>query len=257
MRTQQHAEPEALRFRGATLDEAMELAEQSLGPRARVVAANHIRRGGIGGFFASDLGVEVSVVLDDETIEAALDRIVEETAMEEREKWRDRTAAIPPIELRPALNSFAAAMSLVDEALVEPAPAPAAAPATVATPAPSPAPAPVATPLVVTSAPAQLATGSSLGSRMERLEAAFASLRAGDALVPVRTRSAGPATATPSRRQVELVVAAADQMVETIARHGVADQLSVRVVLRGSTGAQVEVEAQWGAADALARCGAQ
>lgn len=37
-----------------------------------VVAANRIRRGGIGGFFASDLGVEVTVALDDETMEQAL-----------------------------------------------------------------------------------------------------------------------------------------------------------------------------------------
>ena len=49
---------DSMQFRGPTLEEAIALAEQSLGGRVRVVAANRIRRGGIGGFFASDLGVE-------------------------------------------------------------------------------------------------------------------------------------------------------------------------------------------------------
>ena len=76
-----------MRFRADTLEEAIAVAEQSLGSRVRVVAANRIRRGGIGGFFASDLGVEVTVALDDETIEQALERLVAETAADEREEW--------------------------------------------------------------------------------------------------------------------------------------------------------------------------
>jgi hypothetical protein len=76
-----------MQFRGPTLEDAIALAEQSLGARVRVVAANRIRRGGIGGFFASDLGVEVTVALDDETIEQALERLVAETAADERQQW--------------------------------------------------------------------------------------------------------------------------------------------------------------------------
>jgi hypothetical protein len=71
---------ESLRFRAATLDAAIALAEQALGTRVRVLAAHRIRRGGIAGFFASDLGVEVTVTLDDETIEQALERLVAQGA---------------------------------------------------------------------------------------------------------------------------------------------------------------------------------
>src|SRR6187431_30153 len=80
---------EAISFRGATLEEAVAMAEQSLGPRIRVVAANRIRRGGIGGFFASDLGVEVNVVLENETMDEALERLVAESEEQDRSHWQD------------------------------------------------------------------------------------------------------------------------------------------------------------------------
>ena len=103
MPTQQHdnsvetGTDSTMQFRAPTLDEAIALAEQSLGSRVRVVAANRIRRGGIGGFFAADLGVEVTVAVDDETIEQALERLVAETAADERDQWHGR-AAMPPVE---------------------------------------------------------------------------------------------------------------------------------------------------------------
>lgn len=90
MNTQPQTEQETLSFRAPSLEEAVALAEQSLGPNIRVVAANTIRRGGIGGFFAADLGVEVSVTLEDETIDEALERLLAETADEERTKWSAR-----------------------------------------------------------------------------------------------------------------------------------------------------------------------
>lgn len=93
MRMPSHDEPETMSFRAATLDEAIALAERSLGARVRVVAANRIRRGGIGGFFAADLGVEVSVTLDEETIEQALERLVAESAVEERAQWLAQVGA--------------------------------------------------------------------------------------------------------------------------------------------------------------------
>jgi hypothetical protein len=97
-----------MRFRAPTLEEAIALAETSLGARVRVVAANRIRRGGIGGFFASDLGVEVTVALDDETIEQALERIVAESAADERAQFESRLAQ--QLGVRPAsLGSSAAA----------------------------------------------------------------------------------------------------------------------------------------------------
>ena len=55
--------------------------------RVKVVAADRIRRGGIGGFFATELGVEVSVALHDETVDQALERLVAATAEEESSRW--------------------------------------------------------------------------------------------------------------------------------------------------------------------------
>jgi hypothetical protein len=81
---------DTMRFRAPTLDEAIALAETSLGARVRVVAANRIRRGGIGGFFASDLGVEVTVALDDESMEQALERLVAESEVDERSDFESR-----------------------------------------------------------------------------------------------------------------------------------------------------------------------
>lgn len=96
-----HDDADTMRFRAATLEEAIALAEHSLGARVRVVAANRIRRGGIGGFFASDLGVEVTVSLDDETMEDALARLVAESEADERARWSTRAAAPPTAPATP------------------------------------------------------------------------------------------------------------------------------------------------------------
>jgi hypothetical protein len=88
MRTQTTDDQDTLRFRAPTLEAAVALAEQSLGARVRVLAANRIRRGGIGGFFASDLGIEVIVTPDSETVEDALERLISDSAKEERFQWQ-------------------------------------------------------------------------------------------------------------------------------------------------------------------------
>ena len=49
------------RFRGASYEEALTAAQAELGDDIRVIGADRIRRGGLGGFFATDLGVEVAV----------------------------------------------------------------------------------------------------------------------------------------------------------------------------------------------------
>ncbi len=49
------------RFRGSTLDDALAAAKLDLGDGIEIVEANRIRRGGLGGFFATDLGIEVIV----------------------------------------------------------------------------------------------------------------------------------------------------------------------------------------------------
>ena len=83
-----------VKFRGATYDLAVEAAQQALGPRVKVVAADRIRRGGIGGFFATELGVEVSVALHDETVDQALERLVAATAEEESSRWYEQLTSM-------------------------------------------------------------------------------------------------------------------------------------------------------------------
>ena len=87
IRCQQLTTTSVVKFRGATYDAAVEAAQQALGPRVKVIAADRIRRGGIGGFFATELGVEVSVALHDETVDQALERLVAATAEEDRSRW--------------------------------------------------------------------------------------------------------------------------------------------------------------------------
>jgi len=83
-----------VKFRGATYDAAVEAAQQALGPRVKVVAADRIRRGGIGGFFATELGVEVSVALHDETVDQALERLVAATAEDESSRWFEQLTSM-------------------------------------------------------------------------------------------------------------------------------------------------------------------
>ena len=98
MRTQTTDDQDTLRFRAPSLEEAVALAEQSLGTRVRVVAANRIRRGGVGGFFAADLGVEVIVTPASETVEDALERLINDSADEERTQWTTERSAEPIFE---------------------------------------------------------------------------------------------------------------------------------------------------------------
>ena len=98
MRTQTTDDQDTLRFRAPSLEEAVALAEQSLGTRVRVVAANRIRRGGVGGFFAADLGVEVIVTPASETVEDALERLINDSADEERTQWTAERSAEPIFE---------------------------------------------------------------------------------------------------------------------------------------------------------------
>lgn len=61
--TERALQPGERSFRGASIDQALAAARQALGEDVEAIAANRIRRGGVGGFFATDLGVEV-IVLD-------------------------------------------------------------------------------------------------------------------------------------------------------------------------------------------------
>jgi hypothetical protein len=334
-------------FRAATLDEAIAVAEHSLGTRVRVVAANRIRRGGIGGFFASDLGVEVTVALDEETIEQALERLVAETAADEREQWlgherqdtvtlsgradtpmpsvvhppsaerdrRDDTVTAPaPAPGRAAgptmvrveqiieeLQALTAAPLFGDERVrptfarmrreaEERAEAAAAHAAAVAQPVAQPVIEPVVEPVIepvvepvarqeelpvrqvvaivpparpsfppspgeIAKAAAAAAAAKSHTFRRE-LRTPSAVVEAAEPVEPAQQMStpelaleptpARPASSSaPSRRQVELAVAAADQLIESLKHDDGVKRLSVRVVLRTGDQREVEAEAEW------------
>jgi hypothetical protein len=55
-----------LRFEGAVLEDLLDQVRTEVGPNARIIAANRIRKGGVGGFFARE-GFEVIVDLSDES----------------------------------------------------------------------------------------------------------------------------------------------------------------------------------------------
>lgn len=335
---------DTMRFRAATLDEAIAVAEHSLGTRVRVVAANRIRRGGIGGFFASDLGVEVTVALDEETIEQALERLVAETAADERDQWlgherRDTVTLSGQADspLPSGVRPTSAERDRRDDILTTPASAPASAPAPgraagptmvrveqiieelqALTAAPlfgdervrptfarmrreaderaaaaaaheAAAAMPVVEPVarqeelpvrqeelpvrqvVAIVPPARPSFPPSPGEIAKAAAAAAAAkshtfrralrtpstvIEAPEPVEPaqqVSTPEPTPAPApnrpasssAPSRRQVELAVAAADQLIESLKHDDGVKRLSVRVVLRTGDQREVEAEAEW------------
>lgn len=263
-------EQEAITFRGATLEEAVAVAEQALGPRIRVVAANRIRRGGIGGFFASDLGVEVSVVLEDETIEEAIERLVAESDEQERSHWLDRRD--PPIDpVDPVDPDFAMLSRPPFVGVAEPASATAAPEprrarlssprqlqtvdaGTESAPVLPPRPAALLDPVsaavmphigrphVVEPVPAELPVRPSV-IEPAVIEPAVTEPPVARPLVAevVRLRPTPP----PSRRQVELAVAAADQLIERLSLTPRVKRLSVKVIVRAGDRREVETEATW------------
>ncbi|MGD9705996.1 MAG: hypothetical protein AB7Q42_16170 [Acidimicrobiia bacterium] len=126
-----------VRFQGATLEEAVATARAALGPRARVVEANRIRRGGIGGFFATDLGVEVAVLLEDESMDAALERLVaQSSAADGLEPAAGRGTVVPAMPNDDAPQAAFAGV-LAREMFAEMAPAETASRTAVPHPAPA------------------------------------------------------------------------------------------------------------------------
>ncbi|MGE3590378.1 MAG: hypothetical protein AB7L17_21850 [Ilumatobacteraceae bacterium] len=309
---------ETMSFRADTLDAAVALAEESLGAPVRVVSANRIRRGGIGGFFASDLGVEVNVTLDDETIEQALERLVSESAVDERARWLEhRAAEAPPVRSAsglaaprrqaaeaavvdaPQRNESVARLAQRDEepsmvrveqiieelqfltqVPTEPRPVPIEPePRTVVVPTLPPRPSDIARAAAANAAVSQalaivdehllarraeqspaphlpetprlpetraLATPSTavLASPRPPWPAAGATTEATNA----SSTSVGIETttdATLSQREVELAVAATDQLIESLQRETGTKRVSVRVVLRTGDQQAVEAEAEW------------
>lgn len=104
---------EPIVVRGSSIEEAARTAQELIGRQVRVVKADRIRRGGIAGFFATDLGVEVTVVpvgaapSDSPSVSfaEAFDRLMEDASSGD---WHSVSAPLA----QPADEAF---MALLDE----------------------------------------------------------------------------------------------------------------------------------------------
>jgi hypothetical protein len=86
----------ALRFTGKTLAEAVAKAEEAVGSKIVVVAANRVRRGGFAGFFATDVGVEVEVMAASGQQSTSFEEIIADAAVEAEAEQRPARAAVSP-----------------------------------------------------------------------------------------------------------------------------------------------------------------
>ncbi len=95
-------------FRAATIEEAVAIAERTLGRRVSLIGANRIRRGGLGGFFAADLGVEVVVSPIEDTVESALERLIATSSSNDKANWESNRTD-PAAAIAAALSAVVAA----------------------------------------------------------------------------------------------------------------------------------------------------
>ena len=211
-----------VKFRGATYDAAVEAAQLALGPRVKVVAADRIRRGGIGGFFATELGVEVSVALHDETVDQALERLVEATAEEDRSRWFEQlTSATHSTTPQPAMTQLLAARAVVgDDTIVSHVTVEAAEPL-VAEQVVDPVPA-VAAPISVPSDQPSIPNAAPAVAPQ----------------LPARRR-----ILLPTRGHVDLAVAAAAELARLTSEQLRGRRIAVHVVVTSDDGRSVEVDA--------------
>ena len=235
-----------VKFRGATYDAAVEAAKSALGPRVKVVAADRIRRGGIGGFFATELGVEVSVALYDETVDQALERLVAATAEEESSRWFEQLTAIaapttpspapvssanpvPEPSMTPLLTARAVVGgdTIVSHVTIDSPPAPAQ---------------PVIDQVVAVAEPAAVPTIPSRPRRPSRSHNAAdhtrPRCRRGPSTVPARRR-----ILLPTRGHVDLAVAAAAELARLTGEQLPGRRIAVHVVVTSDDGRSVEADA--------------
>jgi len=114
---------EPLVVRGPTLTAALRTAEEMLGCPVKALKADRIRRGGIAGFFATDLGVEVTVepmpsAAAPVGFQSALERLVSEAASGDRAVTRAQASPGPTgltgLSATTALTAMADVSALTD-----------------------------------------------------------------------------------------------------------------------------------------------
>lgn len=248
-----------LRFRGATYDDAVRAAEEALGVTPRVVAAHRIRRGGIGGFFATDLGVEVQVTTEGETIDQAVERLVEASSRDDRAEWIRELARAAGIDTLEPLDQPATRHH--DEPGTEAAGVTGANGANGATDPPGPAePTDEYLPdLVFERPPSRLGTPTSPSAPPvpvpEPVEPATSDPGAGtspdhvDDHVDDHGDDPGAATtgrgpSAPTRRQVDLAVVATSELVRLTGGQSPGTTVSIQVTVTTADGRSVSTEAR-------------
>jgi hypothetical protein len=97
------------RLRAATLDEAVARVEAEFGHDAEIVEANRIRRGGVGGFFATDLGVEVVVDVHGRTRQDERPHFYDRVVEEDDDRIVPRSRAEQPADVESAVERLIAA----------------------------------------------------------------------------------------------------------------------------------------------------
>ena len=80
-------------YRAETLDAAMEAARRELGPGVRVISADRLRRGGVGGFFATEIGVEIVCEGADEATANGAAGVLEQLVREQRDLFEPSAEA--------------------------------------------------------------------------------------------------------------------------------------------------------------------
>jgi colicin import membrane protein len=69
----------------------MEAARRELGPGVRVITANRLRRGGVGGFFATEIGVEIVCEGAEEATANGAAGVLEQLVREQRDQFEPRS----------------------------------------------------------------------------------------------------------------------------------------------------------------------
>lgn len=87
-------------YRAETLDAAMEAARRELGPGVRVISADRLRRGGVGGFFATEIGVEIVCEGADEATANGAAGVLEQLVREQRDQFEPSSTTARPTVAR-------------------------------------------------------------------------------------------------------------------------------------------------------------
>lgn len=93
-------------FRGETWEAALETARAEMGPNVRVISANRLRRGGVFGFFATEIGYEV--VVEEGSRPSGVPEILESMIRRTKDAAEVNTTAVRAVVERETANRTSA-----------------------------------------------------------------------------------------------------------------------------------------------------